>query len=159
MTMLLTGPPPRGNEQSISKPSRMIMASKAERGTKRTCQNDECEARFYDLMRDPIICPICETPYALEVAAAAAGDSRSLPRTLSAASVSERLKPSSRNARTAASRPDAFSANKTTSCVVSGKPSGIAPDFPLNRYRTPHRTPPAQDSFSISGSMIPSAPF
>jgi uncharacterized protein (TIGR02300 family) len=52
--------------------SRKTMASKAERGTKRTCQNDDCEARFYDLGRDPIICPICETPYALEVAAAAA---------------------------------------------------------------------------------------
>ncbi|MGH6815363.1 MAG: FYDLN acid domain-containing protein, partial [Hyphomicrobiaceae bacterium] len=30
------------------------MATKAERGTKRTCQNAECGSRFYDLNRDPI---------------------------------------------------------------------------------------------------------
>jgi len=35
------------------------MADKAARGTKRTCQNDECGSRFYDLNRDPIVCPIC----------------------------------------------------------------------------------------------------
>jgi uncharacterized protein (TIGR02300 family) len=32
---------------------------KAQRGTKRTCQNTECGSRFYDLNRDPITCPIC----------------------------------------------------------------------------------------------------
>lgn len=42
------------------------MSSKAERGTKRTCQNPECGSRFYDLNRDPIICPICESAYQLE---------------------------------------------------------------------------------------------
>ncbi len=41
------------------------MASKKARGTKRTCQNDECSARFYDLDRDPILCPICGATYAL----------------------------------------------------------------------------------------------
>jgi len=35
------------------------MADKAARGTKRTCQNDECGSRFYDLNRNPIVCPIC----------------------------------------------------------------------------------------------------
>jgi hypothetical protein len=39
-------------------------ASKIERGTKRACQNPECGARFYDLGREPIICPICNTAYA-----------------------------------------------------------------------------------------------
>ena len=53
------------------------MATKAARGTKRTCQSQECGARFYDLNRDPIVCPICDTPYviahqALTPAAAAA---------------------------------------------------------------------------------------
>ena len=53
------------------------MATKAARGTKRTCQSQECGARFYDLNRDPIVCPICDTPYviahqALSPAAAAA---------------------------------------------------------------------------------------
>ena len=35
------------------------------RGTKRTCQSAQCGARFYDLNRDPIICPICDTPYVI----------------------------------------------------------------------------------------------
>ena len=39
-------------------------ANKIERGTKRTCQNPECAARFYDLAREPIICPVCNTAYA-----------------------------------------------------------------------------------------------
>jgi uncharacterized protein (TIGR02300 family) len=52
------------------------MASKAERGTKRTCQNPACGARFYDLSRDPISCPVCGTVYELalsSMASAAAG--------------------------------------------------------------------------------------
>jgi uncharacterized protein (TIGR02300 family) len=53
------------------------MSTKAERGTKRTCQNPECGSRFYDLNRDPIICPICQSVFQLhatpaEAAAAAA---------------------------------------------------------------------------------------
>lgn len=41
------------------------MADKAARGTKRTCQSGSCGARFYDLGRDPIVCPICGTTYAI----------------------------------------------------------------------------------------------
>jgi uncharacterized protein (TIGR02300 family) len=41
------------------------MATKQARGTKRTCQSNECGARFYDLNRDPITCPICGSIYAL----------------------------------------------------------------------------------------------
>lgn len=41
------------------------MADKAARGTKRTCQNGSCGARFYDLGRDPIVCPICSSTYAI----------------------------------------------------------------------------------------------
>ena len=41
------------------------MATKASRGTKRTCQNQECGARFYDLERDPITCPMCESAYVI----------------------------------------------------------------------------------------------
>lgn len=41
------------------------MSTKQARGTKRTCQSAECDARFYDLNRDPIICPICGTVYEL----------------------------------------------------------------------------------------------
>ncbi len=51
------------------------MATKAARGTKRTCQNQECGARFYDLARDPIACPMCGTGYVIahqSVSAAAA---------------------------------------------------------------------------------------
>lgn len=43
------------------------MAKKADRGTKRTCQNASCGSRFYDLARDPITCPVCGTVYALAV--------------------------------------------------------------------------------------------
>jgi uncharacterized protein (TIGR02300 family) len=45
----------------------------AQRGTKRTCQS--CGARFYDLNRDHITCPICSAVYvddSEEVAAVAA---------------------------------------------------------------------------------------
>ena len=37
------------------------MSLKAARGTKRVCQN--CGSKFYDLSRDPIICPICQAVY------------------------------------------------------------------------------------------------
>ncbi len=47
------------------------MATKQARGTKRTCQSNECGARFYDLGRDPIICPICGTVYELASSAGA----------------------------------------------------------------------------------------
>ena len=40
--------------------------SRPEWGEKRECP--ECGARFYDLDRDPIICPKCETPYVVTVA-------------------------------------------------------------------------------------------
>jgi len=47
------------------------MSTKAERGSKRTCQNPDCGSRFYDLNRDPITCPICGTVYELAASAAA----------------------------------------------------------------------------------------
>jgi|SRR5208337_2781292 len=37
------------------------MSIKAERGTKRVCQS--CGSKFYDLIRNPIICPICQSVY------------------------------------------------------------------------------------------------
>ncbi len=46
------------------------MSTKAQRCTKRTCQNAECGSRFYDLNRDPIVCPICSSEYALAAAPA-----------------------------------------------------------------------------------------
>ena len=42
-----------------------LMATNKERGTKRTCQNGECGARFYDLHRNPILCPICGAKYTI----------------------------------------------------------------------------------------------
>src|SRR5262249_50631003 len=54
---------------AVRRPVRM--ATKAERGTKRTCQNPECGSRFYDLNRDPITCPVCGAVYPLAVAPAA----------------------------------------------------------------------------------------
>lgn len=41
------------------------MATKQARGTKRTCQSDDCGSRFYDLNRNPIVCPICGSIYEL----------------------------------------------------------------------------------------------
>lgn len=41
------------------------MATKQDRGTKRTCQSSECGARFYDLNRNPILCPICGADYVI----------------------------------------------------------------------------------------------
>lgn len=35
--------------------------AKPEWGMKRTCQS--CGARFYDMRRDPILCPICQAVY------------------------------------------------------------------------------------------------
>jgi uncharacterized protein (TIGR02300 family) len=56
------------------------MAKKAERGTKRTCQSASCGARFYDLARDPITCPVCGTLYVIATspqgAAGAVADDR-----------------------------------------------------------------------------------
>ena len=49
------------------------MSDKLARGTKRSCQS--CNNRFYDLNHDPIVCPLCSTPFvltAVEVAAIAA---------------------------------------------------------------------------------------
>ena len=56
------------------------MATKQARGTKRTCQSGECGARFYDLNRTPVICPICGSVYELAssplAVAAAAGEEK-----------------------------------------------------------------------------------
>jgi len=49
------------------------MATNKDRGTKRTCQNSECGARFYDLNRDPIVCPICSSKYMIAHSPASAG--------------------------------------------------------------------------------------
>ena len=38
---------------------------KALRGTKRSCQNEECGSRFYDLNQEPIACPVCQTVYVI----------------------------------------------------------------------------------------------
>lgn len=57
------------------------MATKQERGTKRTCQSNECGARFYDLNRNPITCPICGSIY--EIASGpitAVADDRARPK-------------------------------------------------------------------------------
>ncbi|MBI4723783.1 MAG: TIGR02300 family protein [Rhodomicrobium sp.] len=43
------------------------MSIRAERGTKRVCQS--CGAKFYDLNRDPIVCPICQSVYQVSGAA------------------------------------------------------------------------------------------
>ena len=61
------------------------MATKADRGSKRTCQSGSCGARFYDLNRDPITCPVCSSAYvpaavAAPVPAIAAAAQRRAPK-------------------------------------------------------------------------------
>jgi len=41
-----------------------MMSEKAKRGTKRVCGG--CSAKFYDLNREPIICPLCETVFEIK---------------------------------------------------------------------------------------------
>ncbi|MGI9523416.1 MAG: FYDLN acid domain-containing protein [Hyphomicrobiaceae bacterium] len=47
------------------------MSNKAARGDKRKCQNEDCEASFYDLMREEFDCPICGTTFNHEAHASA----------------------------------------------------------------------------------------
>jgi uncharacterized protein (TIGR02300 family) len=64
--MLLTPPITYGRSLATLKISTAnSMSTKQARGTKRTCQSNECGARFYDLNRDPIACPICGSIYEL----------------------------------------------------------------------------------------------
>src|SRR5204863_8800079 len=53
---------------------------KAQRGTKRMCQNPECGSRCYDLNRDPITCPVCSTIYEIRVQPVSVAPARSTPR-------------------------------------------------------------------------------
>jgi uncharacterized protein (TIGR02300 family) len=46
------------------------MSIKAERGTKRVCQS--CGSKFYDLNRDPITCPMCQSVYQMAATSARA---------------------------------------------------------------------------------------
>lgn len=48
--------------------------NRALRGTKRVCQ--ACEVRFYDLSRDPIVCPACGAQYVVAAIAAVEPDAR-----------------------------------------------------------------------------------
>ena len=57
-------------------------ALKLERGAKRTCQNPECGERFYDLNRDPIACPICNSVYAIALQPPPQAPARPAPRPL-----------------------------------------------------------------------------
>ena len=82
------------------------MAKKVERGTKRTCQNPECGSRFYDLNRDPIVCPICETVYRIAsapaataaVPAAAVAAAEKIPRKVKKPEADPVLEPAAENA-------------------------------------------------------------
>jgi uncharacterized protein (TIGR02300 family) len=55
-------------------------ALKSERGNKRTCQNPDCGERFYDLNRDPITCPICNSVYAIALQSPPQAIARPTPR-------------------------------------------------------------------------------
>ena len=53
------------DEEAVMTKSVEALKIKQARGTKRTCQSGECAARFYDLNRTPIICPVCTAPYVI----------------------------------------------------------------------------------------------
>ena len=61
----MTAPFPYGRPLPSIETRVNAMATKQARGTKRTCQSSECGARFYDLERHPIVCPVCGTVYEL----------------------------------------------------------------------------------------------
>ena len=81
---VLTGSPARGKERPKFAVYRQLeahcMSTKADRGTKRTCQNPECGSRFYDLNRNPITCPICGSVYELAVSPMAVAAAAPVPR-------------------------------------------------------------------------------
>jgi uncharacterized protein (TIGR02300 family) len=52
---------------------------KAMRGTKRTCQG--CEVRFYDLGRNPVVCPMCGADYTPPAELPVAATARTAPFT------------------------------------------------------------------------------
>jgi uncharacterized protein (TIGR02300 family) len=59
--LLLTDSLVHGIGKSISSAIKEDDVAKPDLGIKRTCTG--CGARFYDLARDPIICPKCETTF------------------------------------------------------------------------------------------------
>jgi uncharacterized protein (TIGR02300 family) len=61
--LLLTGWRPCGNGAPTDpdKPLMEWMVAKPEWGTKRICPT--CGTRYYDLLRKPVICPKCSTPF------------------------------------------------------------------------------------------------
>src|SRR5262249_43164711 len=62
MSLLLTGASACGNARA-RKPSQRQggKLAKPEWGTKRICPS--CGTRYYDLLRDPVVCPSCSTPF------------------------------------------------------------------------------------------------
>ena len=52
------------------------MSKRNERGAKRSCQNEECGAAFYDLNREEFACPVCSTAYDHEAQARALAEKR-----------------------------------------------------------------------------------
>jgi uncharacterized protein (TIGR02300 family) len=59
--LLLTGRGLRGNGAPIDPTTREFNVAKPEWGTKRICPS--CGTRYYDLLRRPVICPKCATPF------------------------------------------------------------------------------------------------
>lgn len=72
-----TGARPRLGFAAASKTGFSRAMAKPELGSKRICGS--CGARFYDLMRDPIVCPKCGTVYDVAVIATRAKPATAKP--------------------------------------------------------------------------------
>lgn len=66
--MVLTVPGPRIMGGPLTARDEAYIVTKAELGIKRLCPN--CGARYYDLNREPIVCPRCGTQFEVTVAKA-----------------------------------------------------------------------------------------
>jgi uncharacterized protein (TIGR02300 family) len=89
------------------------MATTQARGTKRTCQNQACGQRFYDLEHDPIMCPICGSNYNLALSSAA----------LAAAAAEEKA------ARKAAKKPTFVEPTATADDAVADDGAEVLPEI------------------------------
>src|SRR5262249_24072344 len=73
----LPPPPPGANGSPVFPPEGSAIVAKPELGIKRLCGS--CGAKFYDLNKDPIVCPKCSTVFVVAPAARARAEAVRAP--------------------------------------------------------------------------------